>query len=364
MALPAPMWNRAMSRRRALQTTGGLAAVATLAACGDSAASDASNSSPASGSAADVTDSFPVTIKHAWGTTTIQEAPSRIATSGWSGQDAVLALGVVPVGMPKANYGDVDNDGYLPWVKSALDKLGATGSKAPTLYDETDSIDAEAIANTDPDVILGISSGITQQEYKTLSEIAPTVPWTSKIAWGATWREVMQVTAKAMGRTAAGDAVIKSCEEAMAAAMAKYPVLSGKSAAMMYIDPKKLSTLGLYTTGDARTAFLKDLGLATPASVTKQSEGVDSFYKEISAENGDVFDDVDLIVVYGDPKTLLKAMQADKLVSKIPAVSRGSVAVIEDGSTLSAALSPSVLSIPDQVGNLAAQLAAAADKIG
>lgn len=113
----------------------------------------------------------------------------------------MLALGVLPVGMPRANYGQVDKNGMLAWTARAVTKLGGTGDKLPKVYDETDSINTEAISDTEPDLILGISSGVTKEQYATLSEIAPTIPYTSKIPWGATWRDVMRVTAKAMGRT-------------------------------------------------------------------------------------------------------------------------------------------------------------------
>lgn len=356
-----PILGRSVSRRSMFSAAAGAAAVAALAGCGGQAAADSQPSASSTPSGA--TDSFPVTIKHAWGSTTITKAPTRIANTGWSGEDAVLALGVVPVGIPKANFGQVDKLGLLPWTQEALDKLGATGSKLPSIYDETDSINTEAIADTDPDLILGVSSGITKQQYETLSKIAPTIPWTSTIAWGATWREVMNVTAEAMGRTDTGKKVIADCESAISAAIGKYPVLKDRTAAFMYFDPKNLSTIGLYTTGDARPAYLTDLGFKVPASVASESKGVSSFYKEISAEHADLFDDVDLIVIYGDA-TLVQAMQADSLLSKIPAIKRGSVVAVPDSATLSAALSPSVLSIPSQVGDYAARLAKAAEKIG
>lgn len=356
-----------LSRRRMFSAAAGGAALLALSACGgnDSGSAGTSPSAPSSpsGSAPGSTDRFPVTIKHAWGTTTIPTAPSRIATTGWSGEDAVLALGVLPVGMPKANYGQVDKNGMLAWTAKAVAALGGTGDKMPKVYDETDSIDTEAVADTEPDLILGISSGVTKEQYATLSEIAPTIPYTSKIAWGATWRDVMRVTAKAMGRSSDGEKVISDCEKTMAQAVATHPGLKGRSAAMMWFDPKKLSTLTLYTTGDARPAYLNDLGLKTPASVTQQSKGA-AFYKEISAENGDLFSDVDIIVCYGDSKTLVPLLQKDPLLSKIPAIKRGSVAVIQDNSELASAASPSVRSIPSQVGPYTAALAAAAQKVG
>ncbi|MCI1748081.1 MAG: iron-siderophore ABC transporter substrate-binding protein [Acidipropionibacterium sp.] len=358
-ALAAPL-----SRRQIFSAALGGGALLALSACGG--ADSGSTASPsASGSAsgsAGVAGPFPVTISHAWGTTTIPKPPTRIATTGWSGEDAVLALGVLPVGMPKANYGPVDKNGFLPWTAQAVAKLGGTGDKMPKTYDETDSIDTEAIANTDPDLILGISSGVTKAQYTTLSEIAPTIPYTSKIPWGATWRDVMQVTAKAMGRSAEGAKVIAGCEKDMADAVAQHKGLKGRSAAMMWFDPKKLSTVTIYTTGDARAAYLNDLGLKTPASIAAQSKGA-AFYKEISSEKADIFSDVEIIVCYGDAKTLLPQLQKDPLLSKVPAIKRGSVAVIQDNSALAAAVSPSVLSIPSQVGPFTAALAEAAGKL-
>ena len=104
-----------------------LAATATvgIAACssnstpqGTPPASGNGGSSPAAG------DAFPITVKHALGETVIEKKPERIATLGWANHEVPLALGVVPVGMSRANWGDEDGDGLLPWVKEKLDALG------------------------------------------------------------------------------------------------------------------------------------------------------------------------------------------------------------------------------------------------
>src|SRR5215217_4132768 len=62
---------------------------------------------------------FPVTIKHAFGETVIPAKPLRIVTWGWATQDAVLALGEVPVGIPHFAYGG-DENGALGWDKDAV----------------------------------------------------------------------------------------------------------------------------------------------------------------------------------------------------------------------------------------------------
>ncbi|MDR0730076.1 MAG: ABC transporter substrate-binding protein, partial [Treponema sp.] len=102
----------------------------------------------------------PITIEHALGTTVIQTRPVRIATVNWANHEVPLALGLVPVGMAAANFGDDDGDGLLPWVEERLSELGAA---TPVLFDETDGIDFEAVADTNPDVILAAYSGLTQE---------------------------------------------------------------------------------------------------------------------------------------------------------------------------------------------------------
>lgn len=54
-------------------------------------------------------DVFPVRVEHAYGETVIPAKPQRIVTWGWAGQDAVIALGEVPVGIPYFGYGGDEN---------------------------------------------------------------------------------------------------------------------------------------------------------------------------------------------------------------------------------------------------------------
>ena len=117
---------------------------------------------------------FPVTVEHAFGETTIEERPERVASVGWANHEVPLALGIVPVGFARASWGDDDGDGLLPWVIEKLDELDA---EVPTLFDEGDGIDFEAVASTQPDVILAAYSGLSQSDYETLSRIAPVIAY-------------------------------------------------------------------------------------------------------------------------------------------------------------------------------------------
>lgn len=343
------------SLRLTLAALASLAAVVSLAGC--SSSTDASSTQSASSSSA----GFPVTIGSTLGSTTITAKPTRVSTVGWTNQDAALSLGVVPVDMPKVTYGDPDGDGMNTWTKDALKRLGATGSKAPALHDETDDIDAEAIASSDPDVILGIQSGISKKQFSTLNKIAPTVAYPG-LPWGTSWRTVVTETAKALGLESKGKTVISSTEKKISAALAQHPSIKGKTASVMYFDTSKLSSMTVYITTDPREQYLNDLGLKTPESVKKLSKNETAFYKTVSSENTDQFDDVDIIIVYGDQSTL-KALQSDPLLGKIPAIKRGSVVLIDSSSELSAAVSPSILSIPATLSEYTKLIAAAADKV-
>ncbi|GMA86322.1 hypothetical protein GCM10025868_15720 [Angustibacter aerolatus] len=84
----------ALSRRSLL--LGGLAAVGagTLAACGSSSDTPAAAGGSASGGTG-----FPVTIEHKYGSTTVEQAPKRVLSLGYTDHEVLLALGIVPVGV-------------------------------------------------------------------------------------------------------------------------------------------------------------------------------------------------------------------------------------------------------------------------
>ncbi|MDP3890685.1 MAG: iron-siderophore ABC transporter substrate-binding protein, partial [Nocardioides sp.] len=75
----------------------------TTAACSTGSTATPTTTSDSS-SEADA-NAYPVTIEHAFGSTTIEEEPTRVVTLGWTDHDVVLSLGVVPVGATKLTWG-------------------------------------------------------------------------------------------------------------------------------------------------------------------------------------------------------------------------------------------------------------------
>ncbi|MEE2815399.1 MAG: iron-siderophore ABC transporter substrate-binding protein [Actinomycetota bacterium] len=341
-----------MRSSRLLALAAAAALAVGLAGCA-SAADDSSDDSRAPAGSAG--ESFPVTIEHAYGETVIDAKPERVATVAWANHEVPLALGIVPVGMSKATWGDDDNDGILPWVEEKLDELG--GEK-PVLFDETDGIDYEAVADTAPDVILAAYSGLTQEEYDTLSKIAPVVAY-PEVAWGTSVEDMIEMNSEALGLEKEGDALIEQLDADAEAALAQHPELKEAKALFGYFDMSDLSKIGYYTAADTRPGYLHELGLPLP-QIVEDSADSDQFYLEVSAEEAQRFDDVDLFVTYGDDSTVA-TLQADPLLSKIPAIAEGRIAILPDATPIAASANPSPLSIPwglnDYFDILAAPLA-------
>jgi len=329
--------------------TVGLAACSTPAA--ESSAPESSDSAASSNPAS--ADAFPVTVKHVYGETTITEKPERVATVAWANHEVPLALGIVPVGMGKVSWGDDDDNGVLPWVEEELTELGvdvslfgdedaAAAGDVPVLFDETDGIDFEAVADTNPDVILASYSGITQEDYDTLSKIAPVIAY-KDIPWATSVEDMITMNSTALGLAEEGEALIEEIHVETEAALEAHPALKDAKLLFAYLDPSDLSQIGFYTPADTRPGFLIDLGLPEPEILVENADSTE-FSLSVSAEEADKFNDVDVFITYGD-ESVIAALQADPLLSKIPAIAEGRITILPEATPIAASANPSPLSI-------------------
>ncbi|MGO3704899.1 iron-siderophore ABC transporter substrate-binding protein, partial [Microbacterium gubbeenense] len=249
-----------------------------------------------------------------------------------------------------------DELGLYEWTLDAYDELCAP---KPAVFDTTDGVDFEAIADTAPDVILAGYSGLTEDDYATLSEIAPTVAYPD-IPWYTPWRDSIRIDSEALGKADEGEQLVEDLDQQIADATADITSFEGRTAAFFYVNPTDLSTISIYATGDARTAFLGDLGFDFPELARTTSDG-GGFYADIAAENADQLADVDVFVMYGD-EALVQAMQDDPLWGTLDAVKNGSVVVTGSGDDFSGAVTPTALSIPWMLDDYVALLDDAAQK--
>lgn len=341
-----------VSRKSFILGTASLSTTALLAACGRSK------------SASSTTSGKTISIKHVYGTTEVPADATKVATVAWANQDVLLALGIMPLGFSKQTWGVTDGSGMLPWTKEKVDELTANGAALPKLFDDDGGvkINPQAVNATKPEVILAVYSGMSKEEYETLSKIAPTVAY-PKVAWGTPWRETIAINASAVGKKTEGDTLVADLEKQVADAVAKHPQIKGKAAAFCYTAEGDATKFGYYTTADPRTAFLSDLGMNVPASVEKASkENASAFNVDISTENADSLNDFDLIVMYGTESDLA-AMQANSLLSQVRAIKNGAVAFVGNSDPMAASTNPGPLSIPWGIEKYVGLIATAAGKV-
>lgn len=344
---------------RSTRTAAAAVLALALTACGGASTGDIGGTTQAAATGA--TDDFPVTVEHAFGETTIEQAPTRVATVSWVNADVSIALGVVPVGMPRDDWGG-NEQGSTPWKDAALEEADAaigTGG-APVQYSETDGIDVTAIAALAPDVILGAYSGLTQEEYDKLSKIAPVVAYPDT-AYGTAWQDSTRLIGEALGRSQAAEELVEQTEQRIADEVAEHPALEGTTFIYGNLEPAKGAGVNIYTASDNRPRFLTSLGMEQ-AEVVDANTGEDgSFFFEWSPERADELA-ADVFVTWVPEAGTVEQIEADPLLSQIPAVRNGTLVADSDNTLTLAISAASPLSLPWALEQFLPKLAAAAEK--
>ncbi|MGI5132090.1 iron-siderophore ABC transporter substrate-binding protein [Pseudonocardia sp. CA-107938] len=282
------------------------AALALATACGAPAPAPAA---PPQGGAG---TGFPVTIEHALGSTTINAAPQRVVTVGWSDQDAVLALGVQPVGTTE--WFNAQPGAIFPWAKSA-----ATG-QTPEIVSNAGEINFEKVAALKPDLILALYEGLDRSEYDKLSAIAPTVAHSAKYdPFGAPWQDMTLTTGKALGREQQAKDLVAGVEQKLAAVKTAHPQWHDKT--LLVMASATSGTYQVFSPQDPKPRFFAALGFTTQPPWI--GERVKENVATVSAEEVRLLD-VDRLAWTSDPDTL-KVLQADQLYNRLGVVSSGRV---------------------------------------
>jgi iron complex transport system substrate-binding protein len=256
-----------------------LAAAVLLTACGGGGSAPAAPAAPAPGGGA-----FPVTVQHALGATVVPAPPQRVVSLGYTDQDTILALGVVPVAIreftgnrPAATW---------PW---AVDRL--QGQQPQVLRGE---VSTEAIAALRPDLIVAVSAGLTKEQYDTYSRIAPTITQPpGSDAYQTAWQDATRLIGAALGKAAEADRLVADLEGRFAAVRAQYPQLAGKRAVLAATSSNGNGHYFVWTSDDNRGRFLTSLGLTVPAQFDELADG--DFYADISGEQLGLLDQNDLV---------------------------------------------------------------------
>ncbi|MEH1164049.1 iron-siderophore ABC transporter substrate-binding protein [Micromonospora sp. CPCC 205539] len=306
------------------------AAVLALTACGDSkpASDPQSSASAATG--------FPVSVQHKYGTTEIAAAPTRVVTLGLSDQDPVLALGVVPVGA--IDWFLERPYGKWPWAQPLW------AGKTPEIVGERDEYNLEKVAALKPDLIIGLYSGMSKDQYDKLSKIAPTVAQPVGFDdYAAPWQDMTRLAGKALGKEAKANELIAAIDARLAKLAAEHPDFAGKSVAV--VEPYEPGKYAIFAPNDPKVVLLTKLGFTVPKAI------VDAAGKEYAAEIGSEqlsLVEVDKLVFLTADASTESTVKADKVYSTLKVAKENRAVFLPyEEPPLGAALSFStVLSIP------------------
>ncbi|MYY07417.1 ABC transporter substrate-binding protein [Streptomyces sp. SID4919] len=335
---------RTPRRARVWTRAAGLAFAAALVLTGCGAGSSAEGSEGDGKAAGKSAAAFPVSIKHAHGTTRITEKPKRVVAVSWMNQDIVTALGVLPVGVDKQWGGD--KDGHTPWFRTAAEKLG--GELPETLnYGDSGEMDFEQILSLEPDLIVGLYSGISDVDYKRLTEIAPTIPYLKRPYDGGTWQDMTRTIGKALGENTKAEQLVTKTEGVLADVARENPQFKGKTFTYGTALTPGSTEAGLYVDYDPRVRLLIEMGFENTPSAEVINAGVKgtNFYGGVSLEKLDTVK-ADVFVGWAyDPKEVPYSLK-DPLFKRWKPIAEKRYAFVETAELGMAVSGPTVLSIP------------------
>lgn len=241
-----------------------------------------------------------VTVKHIFGETKVPAAPTRVVSAGFTGQDDLLAVGVVPIAV--TNWWGDQPFGVWPW---AMPKLGGA---QPEVLDLTNGIQIDRIAALKPDLIVATNAGVDEDTYKRLSEIAPTIPQSGQDAFFEPWKDQAASIGQAAFKFDEMAALVKAIDDKFTEIAKNNPQFAGKKALLLegaIVD----DAVGVLTPG-WRSDFLTQMGLSIPDS------GGGTITRDTMAS---VLDGADVLIWTTESDDQQAALLADPTVAKLDA---------------------------------------------
>ncbi|BAL90510.1 putative iron(III)/siderophore ABC transporter substrate-binding protein [Actinoplanes missouriensis 431] len=328
--------NRVLTSLLALTLTAG-----ALAACGSS---DDETATPDAGSSGAAAGAFPVTVTHKLGTTTLEKSPERIVALSDADIDALLLLGIQPVGIAQS----VAEGGINPWAKPKI-----TGTPVQLVMGET-GVDPEEVAKLNPDLVLAGGDYYIDQEYKALSPLVPTTAYETG-PFEDPWQTTLRQVAKLVGKVDQGEQIITDVQAKVDGVKTQHPALAGKTFTISQVF--EAGTIGVLRSGsDVTVKAFNDLGMKLAPAVAALPG--DEFAVTLSLEKIATIDADVMLIYYTEPQ-LKTALEANTLFKNLPAVKGGKYIAL-GADEFMALRNPSPLSVPYFIDNTVPAVAKAA----
>lgn len=201
-----------------------------------------------------VADDGSVTVDHAFGETRVPAPPTRVVSAGLTGQDCLLAVGVVPIAVTEWFGGQPF--AVWPWAVQAL------GAAQPAVLTLDGGINFEAITALNPDLIIATNAGLDQDTYTRLSNVAPTIAQAGQDAFFEPWKDQATAIGAAVFKHDQMQQLIADIDTRFTTLGAETPAFKGKRALLLQgsLDDGEL----VPTPAGWRTEFLTQLGFEIP----------------------------------------------------------------------------------------------------
>lgn len=281
----------------------GAAAVAAVAGA-PAACSSGKRSSETSGGKS-------VTIDHLFGQTVVKEPPKRVVSAGYTEQDDLLAVGVVPIAVTYW-FGD-QPFAVWPWAQPRL------GGAQPVVLNLDNGIPVDQIARLKPDLIVATNAGVDADTYQKLSAIAPTLPQSDGDAFFEPWKEQATAIGRAVFQADQMKSLIDAVDQKFAAVAKEHPAWTGKKALLMqgtFWQGTVVATMAGW-----RTDFLNQMGLVVADSV--KPFGTDHRAVIPRDHIKAVLDSADVVIWTTENPDDQKALLADPEVAASQATAQG-----------------------------------------
>jgi iron complex transport system substrate-binding protein len=201
-----------------------------------------------------VADDGSVTVTHAFGETKVPAPPKRVVSAGYTEQDDLLAVGVVPLAVT-AWWGD-QPFGVWPWA------TGKLGGAQPEVLDLSNGIQIDRIGALKPDLIVATNAGLDGETYKTLSAIAPTIAQSGQDAFFEPWKTQAATISQAVFKFDDMAALVRGVEDRFTEIGKTNPQFTGKKA--LLLDGVLTDDAAHVTIPGWRSDFLTQMGFSVP----------------------------------------------------------------------------------------------------
>lgn len=204
-----------------------------------------------------------VTIRHAFGETRIPGPPQRVVSAGFTEQDDLLAVGVVPVAV--TDWFGGEPFGVWPWAQPKL------GAAQPVVLNLTDGIQIDQIAALKPDLIVAVNAGLDADTYARLSAIAPTIAQSGQDAFFEPWKSQATVIGQAVFKDADMRGLITAVDDRFVNAGKQNASFTGKR--VLVVGGTFLDDHAVVTAAGWRTEYLTQMGLVIPDAIDQYVDG-------------------------------------------------------------------------------------------